>query len=70
MGGACGVEFSAETFEEIAEMSMRHGMEMFQKADVAHLKAMEEMKDLRETGEMGEWFEQKRDDFDALPLDE
>ena len=67
LGGACGFEFHAETFEEISEMSMRHGMEMFQKADGPHLEAMEVMKSIRERGDMGEWFEQKRDEFDALP---
>jgi hypothetical protein len=67
LGGACGVEFHAETFEEIAKMSMKHGMEMFQKADRPHLEAMEEMKSLRESGDMSEWFEQKRNEFDDLP---
>ena len=67
LGGACGLEFHAETFEEIAKLSMKHGMKMFQKADGPHLQAMEEMKSIRESGEMGEWFERKRDEFDALP---
>jgi len=67
LGGACGQEFHAETFEEISEMSMRHGMEMFQKADGPHLEAMEVMKAIRQRGDMGEWFEQKRDEFDELP---
>lgn len=70
LGGACGMEFQAETFEEIADMSMKHGMEMFQKADGPHLAAMEEMKALRQAGEMSEWFEKKRDEFDALPEDD
>jgi hypothetical protein len=42
-------------------------MEMFQKADGPHLEAMEEMKSLRESGDMSDWFEQKRNEFDALP---
>lgn len=67
LGGACGLEFHADSFEEIAKMSMKHGMEMFQKADGPHLDAMAEMKSLRETGRMSEWFERKRDEFDALP---
>lgn len=67
LGGACEIEFQAETFEEIAKMSMEHGKEMFQKADGPHLQAMEEMKSLREAGDMSEWFEQKRNEFDALP---
>lgn len=43
LGGACEKEFHANTFEEIAEMSKRHGMEMFQKGDEAHRKAMNEI---------------------------
>ena len=39
----CEKELRANTFEEIAEMSKQHGMEMFQKKDEAHLKAMSEM---------------------------
>ena len=31
LGGACDKEFHANSFEEIAEMSKQHGMEMFQK---------------------------------------
>lgn len=67
LGGACGLEFHAETFEEITKLSMKHGMEMFKVADRPHLQAMEEMKSLRESGEMEEWFEQKRNEFDELP---
>ncbi len=70
LGGACELEFQAETFEEIADMSMKHGMEMFQKADGPHLKAMEEMKSIRQSGAMSEWFENKRNEFDALPEDD
>jgi hypothetical protein len=29
LGGACDLEFHANTFEEIAKMSKKHGMEMF-----------------------------------------
>jgi len=31
LGGACEKEFRSEIFEEMAEMSKQHGMEMFQK---------------------------------------
>ena len=37
LGGACDLEFKAETFEEMAELSKNHGMEMFQKGDQPHL---------------------------------
>ena len=67
LGGACDKEFHADTFEEIAEMSKKHGMEMFQKGDEAHLKAMNEMQELMKSPEaMKEWFENKRKEFDAL----
>lgn len=31
LGGACGLAFHANTFDEMAELSKNHGMEMFQK---------------------------------------
>ncbi|UJH69324.1 DUF1059 domain-containing protein [Allomuricauda sp. SCSIO 65647] len=68
LGGACDMAFHAETFEEIAELSKKHGMEMFQKADAAHLKAMEEMQVLMKSPEaMASWMESKRMEFEALP---
>lgn len=68
LGGACEEKFSAETFEEIAEMSKQHGCEMFQKGDDAHLKAMDEMKSLmQDPAAMQKWFEDKKREFDALP---
>ena len=44
--GACDLEFHAETFDEIAEMSKKHRMEMFEQGDRAHLDAMGKMKAL------------------------
>jgi len=68
LGGACEKEFQANTFEEIAEMSKQHGMDMFQKKDEAHLKAMNEIQALMKQPElMKEWFENKRKKFEALP---
>ena len=46
LGGACDEKFTANTFNEIADMSKRHGMEMFQQGDEAHLEAMSKMKTL------------------------
>ena len=63
LGGACDKEFHADTFGEIAEMSKQHGMEMFQKGDEAHLKAMNEMQELMKSPEaMKNWFKDKRRD--------
>ncbi|MBL4819432.1 MAG: DUF1059 domain-containing protein [Gammaproteobacteria bacterium] len=68
LGGACDKEFQANSFEEMAEMSKQHGMEMFQKSDQAHLKAMKEMQRLMLTPKaMEEWFESKRKEFESLP---
>jgi len=68
LGGACDKEFHASSFEEIAEMSKQHGMEMFQKQDEAHLKAMSEMKALMQNPEeMRNWFESKKREFAELP---
>ncbi len=68
LGGACDKEFQANSFEEIAEMSKQHGMEMFHKKDEAHLKAMNEMQTLMQDPEaMKTWFENKKKEFEALP---
>lgn len=68
LGGACDKEFQANSFDEIAEMSKQHGIDMFQKSDEAHLKAMNEMQKLMQNPEaMTEWFESKRKEFNALP---
>jgi predicted small metal-binding protein len=68
LGGACDREFHANSFEEIAEMSKQHGMEMFQKNDEAHLNAMREMQALMQNPEaIKAWYESKKKEFDALP---
>jgi hypothetical protein len=72
LGGACDKEFHANTFEEMAELSKKHGMEMFRKGDQDHIKAMNEMqKDLMKIPDAIEvWIEKKRKEFDALPDDQ
>ena len=68
LGGACELVFEANTFEEIAAQSKKHGMEMFQAGDTAHLKAMQDMKHLMQSPEaMQSWFQGRRDEFNALP---
>ncbi len=70
LGGACEKEFHANTFEEMAEMSKQHGMEMFQKKDEAHLKTMNDMQELMQKPEVLEdWFKNKKKEFEALPED-
>lgn len=68
LGGACDIEFTAASFEEMAKLSKKHGSEMFQQSDEAHLRAMQAMQKLMETPEkMKEWFEAKEKEFSALP---
>jgi hypothetical protein len=68
LGGACDEEFHANTFEEMAELSKQHGMEMFQQQDPAHLKAMQEIQELMKNPDaMKKWFEEKKMEFEALP---
>jgi len=68
LGGACDKEFHAKTFEEMAEMSKKHGMEMFEKGDEEHIKVMNDMKELMNDPEaMKEWMERKKKEYDALP---
>jgi len=70
LGGACDKEFHAESFEEIAEMSKQHGMEMLEINNEAHLKAMSDMQELMQKPEaMNDWFESRKKEFDALPND-
>ena len=38
LGGACDEAFSANTFDEIVNMSKNHGMKMFKQKDKRHLK--------------------------------
>ncbi len=67
LGGACDLEFQANTFEEIAQLSKEHGMKMFQQKDVPHLKAMEEMqKRMTNPEAMNAWFQEKRKQFESL----
>lgn len=68
LGGACDMEFRANTFEEIAMLSQMHGKEMFQKGDKAHLDAMNSMRELMHIEDgMTRWMEQNRTEFAARP---
>ena len=68
LGGACDLEFHANTFEEMAELSKNHGMEMFQTNDKAHLEAMNQMRGLMQAPEdMKAWLDNKQAEFNSLP---
>lgn len=70
LGGACDKIFQANTFEEMAEMSKKHGMEMFQLEDKEHLAAMDKMRELMNSpNAMKEWFANKRKEFEELSED-
>ncbi|NQZ81082.1 MAG: DUF1059 domain-containing protein [Colwellia sp.] len=70
LGGACDKQFQANSFEEIAELSKSHGMEMFQKQDAEHLVAMGKISELmKQPQAMQNWFEAKKKEFDALAED-
>jgi len=70
LGGACDKQFQANTFEEMAELSKQHGMEMFQKQDKAHLDAMMKMQSLmQKSQDMQAWFESKKIEFESLEDD-
>lgn len=67
LGGACDLMFEAETFEEIAELSKQHGIEMYQQQDPAHLKAMAKVQAMmQDPEEMKAWYEAKKREFDSL----
>ena len=68
LGGACDKEFLASSFEEIGQMSKEHAMQMLQEQEPAHLEAMGAMQELmQESAKMQDWFESKRQEFEALP---
>jgi hypothetical protein len=67
LGGACEKEFTANTFDEMAALSLEHCKEMMEKEDPDHLKAMDKMTELMTNPRaMGEWFNNKRKEFETL----
>lgn len=70
LGGACDKTFQGNTFDEIAELSKLHGMEMFQKQDSEHLEAMQRMMVMMQQPEvMKQFFDEKKGMFEALAED-
>lgn len=67
LGGACDLEFHADTFDEIAAQSKAHGTEMFQQQDAAHLTAMNTMKEMmQDPAAMQKWFDERKAEFEQL----
>jgi len=70
LGGACDKAFSANTFDEMVELSKAHGMEMFASQDAQHMQAMMKIQGLMQNPEaMKEWFDGKKAEFEALAAD-
>lgn len=70
LGGACDKKFTANTFEEIVELTKVHGMQMFQQQDTAHLEAMGKVQLMMQQPQaMQAWFQNKKAEFEAMPED-
>jgi hypothetical protein len=68
LGGACDKEFQGNTFDEMAEQSKQHAMDMMAQQEPAHLKAMADMgKLMKDPAAMAKWFEGKKQEFNDLP---
>lgn len=67
LGGACDIEFEADTFEEMAEKSKLHGQKMYKAGDKKHIDAMNEMMNLMQDEEaMTKWFNDRKREFEEL----
>ena len=70
LGGACDKVFQANTFDEMAEQSRAHGMQMFQEQDAAHMQMINEMMELmQKPEEMAKWINAKKEEFNQLADD-
>ena len=52
LGGACDLEFTGDSFDEIAAKSQQHGKDMFDANEPSHMAAMGAMMELMKSGEM------------------
>lgn len=67
LGGSCDLEFRAETFEGMKELSQQHGKKMFEENDAVHLAAMQKMREqMQKPDAMSEWMAAREKEFDAL----
>lgn len=68
LGGACELEITADTFEELSEKSKAHAMEMFAQQEPAHMTAMIKMQHLMQDPEaMIQFMAEKKALFEAQP---
>ena len=66
LGGACEQVFSAETFDDLASQSQKHGKEMFAANDEPHMAAMDKMMEVMKSGKMDSWMASRKAEFEAL----
>jgi len=67
LGGACDKQFSAETFDELVEMSKAHGMEMFMQQDPDHMAVIMHVQSIMMDPEkLAAWMDEKKALFESL----
>ena len=70
LGGACDKKFSGETFDELAEQSRAHGMEMMVTKDADHVQAIQTaMEIMQDPAKMEAWINEKIAVFEGLAED-
>lgn len=70
LGGACDKKFSGNTFDELAEQSRDHGMEMLATQDADHMPSIKEAVEImQDPVKMETWINNKKAEFDALADD-
>lgn len=67
LGGACDHVFEADSFQEMANLSKSHAMEMFAAKDQAHIDAMNEMSQkCPDHASMLAWMSERKAYFESL----
>jgi predicted small metal-binding protein len=65
LGGACELAFHANSFDEMAEISKKHGIEMCKQGDENHIKVMGAMMELMKSPTViNQWFEGEKSEFE------
>lgn len=70
LGGACDKTFTANTFDEIGQLSKEHAKEMFDKRDLPHLEALKQMNEMmKDQNTFIQWLKSKKETFENLASD-
>ena len=64
--GACDMEITGETPEEMGQKCKKHVTEMIQSGDQAHKEAADNMSKLSKEEQFG-WYQEFKNNFDSLP---